>query len=296
MKKFFDIAVKAARAAGALQQRGFGKTHRIEFKGEINLVTEVDKASEKKIVEIISKAFPDHHFLTEESGELVARPCPMHSARTKGCGKDKLPIHQHKKAFNDSISSDYQWIIDPLDGTTNYAHAFPSFCVSIALTYRQQVIVGVVYNPISKELFGGIRGQGAWLNGKRIQVSKIRNLKRSLLGTGFAYNVQVADNNNLNHLENFIKRAQGIRRMGAAALDICFVACGRLEGFWEMELWPWDIAAACVILEEAGGQATLFKGQPLDLHAKEIVASNGAVHAAMIDVIQQGIRDFGKHR
>lgn len=262
-KAFLEVAVKAAKAAGEIQRKGFGKKHKIEFKCEINLVTEVDKASEKKIVQIISKAFPHHDFLTEESGA-------------------------HNKM------SDYQWIVDPLDGTTNYAHAFPSFCVSIGLTYQNKVIVGVVYNPISKELFTGIKGQGAWLNGKKIKVSPIKELNRSLLGTGFAYNVQVVDNNNLNHLSNFIKRAQGIRRMGAAALDICFVACGRLEGFWEMELWPWDIAAACVILEEAGGQTSLFDGRPLDLHGKQIIASNGGVHRAMIEVIQQGIKNFGK--
>ncbi len=261
-KKLLNAAVQAAREAGAIQKKGWGKKHRIEFKGEINLVTEVDKACEKKIVSILSKAFPDHDFLTEESG-----------------------AHNKK--------SDYKWIIDPLDGTTNYAHAFPSFCVSIGLEYCGEVMVGVVYNPIHDELFTGIRGQGAWLNGKKISVSSIRDLKRSLLGTGFAYNVQVAKDNNLNHLGNFLKRAQGIRRMGAAAIDICYVACGRLEGFWEMELWPWDIAAGCLILEEAGGKTSMFDGSALDLYGKQIIVSNGKIHEAMVQVVQKGMKSFG---
>lgn len=260
-KKLLSVAVQAAKAAGALQKKGFGKKHNIQFKGEINLVTEVDKACEKKIVSIISKAFPDHDFLTEEFG-----------------------AHNKK--------SDYKWIIDPLDGTTNYAHAFPSFCVSIGLEYQGEVVLGVVFNPIHNELFTGIKGQGAWLNGKRIHVSAITELKRSLLGTGFAYNVQVVKNNNLNHLENFLKRAQGIRRMGAAAIDICYVACGRLEGFWEMELWPWDIAAGCLILSEAGGATSMFDGSPLDLYGKQIICSNAKIHKDMVKVVKMGMKAF----
>lgn len=252
-KKYLKTAVAAARAAGAIQKKGYEKAHSIQFKGEINLVTEVDKACETKIVKIISRDYPDHDFLTEEEG-----------------------------AYN--RPSEFKWIIDPLDGTTNYAHGYPCFCSSIALEHRGQVIVGVVYEPLLDQLFVGLQGGGAFLNGRRIQVSNSPDLKRSLLSTGFGYGVH-KDSRNLDHFSNFILQSQAVRRDGAAAIDICYVACGRFDGFWELDLWPWDIAAATLILKEAGGLSTLFDGRPLDIYAKEILCSNKRIHSRMLAVL-----------
>lgn len=251
-----ETAVRAAQEAGKIQKRNLGKVHTIQFKGEINLVTEVDKACEEKIVKIIRKKYPDHDFLTEESG-----------------------------AFN--RPSEYKWIIDPLDGTTNYAHGYPLFCVSIGLEHRGKMVLGVVYEPNMDQLFVGVKGRGAFLNGKRIRVSKISTLKRALLVTGFSYNVKTTTDNNIGHFKNFILSAQAVRRDGVAAIDLCYVACGRYDGFWERDLWPWDTAAASLILKEAGGKATMFNGSPVDIYGKEIVASNGKIHTEMLKVLKR---------
>ncbi len=257
-KTFLKVAVEAAKKAGAVQMRSYGKSHRIHFKGSINLVTEVDGASEEAILAVLKKNFPTHAILTEESGTLG-------------------PL------------SDYKWILDPLDGTTNYAHGYPVFCVSIALEYKGKVVVGVVYDPTRDHLFTAIRGRGAFLNGKLIRVSPIRDLKRALLSTGFAYNVWTEKkNNNLDHFQNFLRNSQAIRRDGAAAIDLCYVACGYYDGFWEIGLKAWDVAAAALILEEAGGKVSLFDGRALDIHAEEIAASNGALHKTMVKVLQEG--------
>lgn len=255
---FLKTAVRAARAAGEIQMKGFGKAHRIQFKGDINLVTEVDKACEEKIQKMISREFPDHDFLMEESG-----------------------------AWN--RSSEYKWIVDPLDGTTNYAHGYPCFCVSIGLEHKGRVVLGVVYEPNLDQLFVGVQGGGATLNGKKIRVSRIGVLQRALLATGFAYNIQKSQRtrNNMSHFENFLRTSQAVRRDGAAAVDICYVACGRFDGFWEMDLRPWDIAAASLILEEAGGTSTLFDGSALNIYTNQIVCSNGMIHPAMMDVLKR---------
>ncbi len=249
--RILQTAIRAAREAGGIQKRHLGKTHRIRFKGTINLVTEVDRACEERILRIISREFPDHDILTEETG-----------AHSKG--------------------SEYKWIVDPLDGTTNYAHGYPAFCVSIGIAYKGKLMVGVVYDPTRDELFWGVRGKGARLNGKRIRVSKTARLQRALLATGFAYTVQKKSDNNLNHFGYFIRNAQAVRRDGAAAIDICYVACGRFDGFWEMELWPWDTAAGVVILREAGGRVSMFDGEDYDVMGQEIIASNGRIHAEMV--------------
>lgn len=259
LNQFLKTAIRAARASGAIQMKGLGKAHRIWFKGEINLVTEIDKACEEKIQKIISREFPDHDFLMEESGAW------------------KRP-------------SEFKWIVDPLDGTTNYAHGYPLFCTSIALEHRGRVILGVVYEPNLDQLFVGVRGGGAFLNQKRIRVSRIGLLKRGLLATGFAYNVQTKVDNNLNHFFHFIKSAQAVRRDGVAAVNLCYVACGRYDGFWELDLWPWDTAAATLILCEAGGRVSAFDGSPFDLYGREIVASNGLLHRPMIEIIKRGRR------
>lgn len=260
MDSFLKIAIEAAQESGQLQLASLGRVKQLRFKGEINLVTEVDKRCEAAIVRRIRRFFPEHDFLTEESGVL----------------------QRFKR------KSDYRWIIDPLDGTTNYAHSYPLFCTSIALEHRGQVVVGVVYEPNRKELFYSIRGGGAFLNRRRIKVSRIARLKRALLATGFAYDVHQAMNNNLNHFRNFIKTSQAVRRDGVAATDLCYVACGRFDGFWELRLMPWDVAAGMLVLEEAGGRVSLFDGSRFDIYGKEIMASNGKIHRPMIEVLQNG--------
>lgn len=259
LKRFLKTAIRAAKTAGALQKRSLGHVKKIEFKGEINLVTEVDKACEEKILKTIRRDFPDHDILTEETGEHLN-------------------------------GSDYKWIIDPLDGTTNFAHAYPLFCVSIGLEYQGKMIVGVVYNPNLGELFCAVKGGGATLNGCRIHVSRVKELKRALLSTGFAYNVQTATDNNLDHFRDFLMTSQAVRRDGVAAIDLCYVACGRFDGFWELCLWPWDVAAGSLILQEAGGRITMFDGAPLTIYGKEILASNGAIHGQMMQVLKRGKR------
>lgn len=256
VNRLLQVAVRAARAAGKIQLKSLGKAHKIRFKGEINLVTEVDCACEAKIVRIIKRDFPDHDFLTEESG-----------------------------AFN--VPSEFKWIIDPLDGTTNYAHAYPLFCTAIGLEHHGKVVLGVVYEPNLDQLFVGVRGKGATRNGRRISVSKVSKLKRSLLATGFAYNVKTKNDNNMDHFRNFIMRSQAVRRDGVAAVDICYVACGRYDGFWELDLWPWDTAAATLILEEAGGKVTQFDGTPFSIYGREILASNGRIHQEMSKVLSR---------
>lgn len=261
MNAFLKVAIAAAQESGRIQLASLGKVKNLQFKGEINLVTEVDKRCEKAILRRIRTAFPNHDFLAEESGALQ---------------KEKQ-------------RSEYRWIIDPLDGTTNYAHSYPLFCTAIALERRGKIVVGVVYEPNLKQLFYAVRGKGAFLNGKKIRVSRINKLRRALLSTGFAYNVKEAQNNNMDHFNNFIMTAQAVRRDGVAAVDLCYVACGRYDGFWELDLWPWDVAAASLILTEAGGRVTMFNNTPLNVYGKEIVASNGKIHRSMLEVIQHGV-------
>ncbi|MBI1909296.1 MAG: inositol monophosphatase [Deltaproteobacteria bacterium] len=254
-EKMRRVIRKIALEAGAIQMRHFGKKHRIRFKGEINLVTEVDVACEKKVVGEILKNFPDHEILAEESGRSDAR-------------------------------SDYCWVIDPLDGTTNYAHGYPLFCHTVGLTYRGEVILGVVYEPNLREFFFAEKGKGAWLNGRRIRVSRTAPLKRALLATGFAYNIGEIYKRSLAQFEGFLVTAQAVRRDGVAAVDLAYIAAGRFDGFWETGLWPWDVAAGTLLLKEAGGEVTGFEGGLFDLQAKEILASNGRIHQEMVKVLK----------
>ena len=237
MTRYRRIAISITKRAGRLLMQHYGKAHEIEHKGRhvINLVTNVDKKSEALIVGALKQHFPAHQILAEE-----------------GLGA---------KGF-----SSYKWIIDPLDGTTNYTHGFPFFCVSIGLEVQGEMALGVVYAPMLGELFVGMRGKGATLNGKRIHVSKEPSLSKSLLATGFPYDIREAARNNLNYFAKFAKRAQAIRRAGSAALDLCYLACGRFDGFWELRLAPWDLAAATLIVEEAGGKVTNFKGKRLNIY------------------------------
>jgi len=247
---FLDTAVEAARIAGRYQRYRFESLLNVTMKGDKDLVTEVDRESERLIVGHLLGAFPDHGILAEE-GE---------------CRQGEAP---------------YRWIIDPLDGTTNYAHGFPWFCVSIGLESAGELLAGVVFNPMHAELFTATRGGGAFLNGQRLHVSARSPLQNTLLGTGFPYDCASDPLNNFDNFMAFQKAARGIRRAGAAALDLAYVAAGRLDGFWELKLKPWDVAAGVLLVREAGGQVTTFDGSGYDVANHRIVASNGLIHDEM---------------
>jgi myo-inositol-1(or 4)-monophosphatase len=250
-------ALEAAGTAGAILRDAVRDGFRVEYKDTVNLVTDADRRSEQAVIDIIHKSFPDHRILAEERGVQA--------------GSDQ----------------EYQWVIDPLDGTTNFAHGYPAYCVSIGVEYRGSCILGVVLDPTRNELFLAETGGGAYLNGAPIHVSRTAALNAALLVTGFAYDIRVSPHNNLDHFSHFALTAQGIRRTGTAALDLCYVAAGRFDGFWELKLHPWDTAAGLVILGEAGGRITDFKGTPYSIYEPSIVASNGLVHDQMLDVLRQ---------
>jgi len=256
-RRFIDVAIECALKAGDYARKRKGNIKKISFKGEINLVTDVDKKCEGIIVNTIKNYFPSHNILSEES-------------------------------YSEINTSGYRWIIDPLDGTTNYAHGLPIYSISIALEQNDELFLGVVYQPEYREMFRAEKGKGAFLNKKRIYVSHIKELKKSLLVTGFAYNIRRAMRNNIDHFERFLKASQAVRRLGSAALDLCYVACGRFEGFWEMNLHPWDSAAGKLIVEEAGGKVSKFDGSPFTPFTKEILATNSIVHSEMIRVLRRG--------
>lgn len=254
MLPFLETAIDAAKAAGDILLRSYEKPKDIEYKGEVDLVTEVDRDSERLIVEKILSQYPGHAVVAEESGGRKS-------------------------------NSDYRWIIDPLDGTTNYTHNLPLFSVSIALEWKKEIIVGVVYDPVRPELFSAEKGRGAYLNGKPICVSKVNDLGRSLLVTGFPIRKREEAETNLQVFRAFTLRSQGVRRLGSAALDICYVACGRFEAHWEFRLHAWDTAAASRVLIEAGGHITDFGGQPFDPFGTETLATNGKIHESMMQVL-----------
>ena len=253
-EKEFEIANQAARAAGNVLNRLFGHVINIIKKGEIELVTEADLESEKTILEIIRSEFPKDNILSEEAGKLRG-------------------------------NSDRTWLIDPLDGTTNFAHGFPFFAVSIALEIEERIVFGIVYNPIMNEYFEAVNGVGAYLNGKPIRVSETSTLGGSLLGTGFPYDIHEKPQRVMGFFNKMIVVAQGIRRPGAAAIDLCYVAAGRLDGFWEEGLSPWDTAAGTCIVKEAGGKLTTIEGNPYSPYLKSITAANPFIHSAMIKAL-----------
>ena len=254
-----DLIIKAARESGKLLMEKFESGIRVEFKSRYDLVTEADRQSEALIVKLIREQYPDHDILAEE-GDYGQR------------------------------DSDCRWIIDPLDGTTNYAHGFPWFAVSIALEVQGKLELGVVYNPYVGELYFAERGAGAFLNDRRLQVSTIDSLEHSLLATGFAYDHRNCKANNYDHFTRFQKAAQACRRPGSASLDLANVAAGRFDGFWELKLKPWDIAAGILLVEEAGGMVSDFDGQAMVLTDLECLASNRLLHAEMQEILQQGCR------
>lgn len=248
-----------AKQAGAILRAHYGTNLQIQHKSTlIDLVTEVDTASEKFILEQLQSHYPDHQIITEESG-------------------------QHGTNLAQS------WYIDPLDGTVNYAHGIPIFCVSMAYAEHGQVKIGVVYDPMREECFSAERGKGAWLNGKPLHVAQAQELAQSLLVTGFPYNVATVQDNNLDHYARFAVRSQGVRRLGSAAIDLCYIAAGRIDGYWELKLNAWDVAAGGLIAEEAGarvtdryGDADYLAGTP------SIIAANPTLHAQILSVLQGG--------
>jgi myo-inositol-1(or 4)-monophosphatase len=245
-----------ARAAGEILRAGFQHSNHIQHKGEIDLVTEIDQQSEAYLLEQIHTRFPRHRIVAEETGQ-----------------NDGDPAHT--------------WYIDPLDGTTNFAHRLPIFSVSIAYAQQDQVTLGVVYDPIRDEMFAAERGRGATLNEVPIQPSSQAQLSRSLLVTGFPYDRFTSPENNLDHMRRFTLRAQGIRRLGSAALDLCSVACGRVDGYWEIKLETWDLAAGVLIAREAGALVTKTDGRPDMLTLPiSVLAANPALHPAMLAVLQ----------
>jgi len=254
--RFLQVAIAAAKEAGRIQMQHFGHSHKVEYKGEINPVTVVDKLCDQAISRIIFDVFPEHDILTEES------PFKM-----KG--------------------SPYRWVIDPLDGTTNYFHGYPCFCVSIGLELKGEVILGVVYNPVLEELFHAEKGEGAYLNGNRISVSQEGQLERSFLSTGFPYDIRENVDLYLRYFRQFIQKSLAIRRPGSAAIDLCYLAAGRFDGFWELGLHPWDVAAGSLIVTEAKGVVTDLKGGTFSIYSKEILASNGLIHKEMLETIQE---------
>lgn len=253
--EYLETAMDLCRAAGDILNYYAGREKLVEFKGQANLVTIADKESEELIIGGILSRYPSHSILAEESG--TTQP----GARVK-------------------------WIIDPLDGTTNFAHGYPFYCVSIAVEENDEVICGAVYDPVREEMFTAAREAGAYRNGELLQVSGVDRLSQALLITGFPYNFRERVDTVINQFRKFLVASQAVRRGGSAALDLCYVAAGRLDGFWELHLQPWDTAAGRVILEEAGGRVTDFKGGPFSIYMKEILASNGLLQEEMIDVLK----------
>jgi len=236
------------------QKKGFS----VELKGEINLVTSADRKAEKLIAARLRKNFPAFGLLAEEAGKSAG-----------------------------TMSSDAMWVVDPLDGTTNFAHRLPMYAVSIALWEREKPVLGVVYHPALKELFWAVKGKGAFLNKKRISVSRTVDPNSALLATGFPYDLRESRENNLDYFAAFATRVRAIRRMGAAALDIAWTAAGRFDGFWELKLYPWDLAAAVLMVSEARGKLSDFEGGPLGLATRNVVASNGRLHDFILNVIEE---------
>lgn len=251
----FKTASEAVLEAGRILKKGFRKKKSYQKKGAIDLVTEWDFKFQETVISKLKIHFPDSDFLVEESG-IERRVSP------------------------------YCWVLDPLDGTTNFVHGFPFFCISLALTFEYSPLLGIVYNPEREETYWALRGKGAFYNGRPIRVSSMTRVSQGLLATGFPYNIRKTHQSVLKRFERVIIRAQGIRRAGSAAMDLCLVARGVLEGFWESYLKPWDTAAGVLIVEEAGGQVSDFSGHPFHIHKKQILATNGLIHQEMIEILQ----------
>ncbi len=255
MQEFLAVAREAAFRAGRLLRENLNGTREISYKGEINLVTEMDRLSERVAVETLLSAFPGHGVMAEEETRIENGP-------------------------------GFVWIIDPLDGTTNYAHGYPNFAVSIGLEQSGEITLGVVYDPMRDELFSALKGRGAYLNDRPIHVSDADTLIRSLLATGFPYDRVVSKENNLNYFNALLMASQEVRRSGSASLDLCSVAAGRLDGYWELKLQPWDVAAGSLIVREAGGMVSDFSGVGFSVYDKEILANNSRIHRQMVEALR----------
>jgi myo-inositol-1(or 4)-monophosphatase len=249
---YLEAAIEIAQEAGKVLREEMDRPPTIAYKGDFDLVTQADRRSEQVIVRRLQERFPQHAVAAEE-----------------GTGRE--------------TGSEYRWHVDPLDGTTNFAHGYPCFCVSMALAHREQLLLGVIYNPVYQELFAAARGEGATFNGRKIHCSKIDALKNSLLCTGFP-NHQRQSLSNIHFYRDFTLRSHGVRRDGSAALDLAYVAMGRFDSFWEFGLNPWDTAAGVVLVEEAGGKITDIEGKPYVLGGPSILASNGLIHGEMVSV------------
>lgn len=257
MAKHLEVAIETALKAGRYLKERFKSPKHIEYKGEIDLVTDSDIGAEEIIIKSLKKAFPKHGILAEETSGIYQTP-----------GKDHC------------------WIIDPIDGTTNFAHGYPLFAVSIALEYNKEIQLGVAYNPLLNELFTAQLGKGAFLNGKKIHVSSTKNLSQGLVATGFPYDIRQDSETNLRYFNKFQLKAQNIRRDGSAVLNLCYTACGRFDGFWELKLKPWDTASGFLMVKEAGGKVTDFSGRRFSIYKKEILASNGLIHNEMQKILE----------
>ncbi len=258
VRDMLGAAVEMARGAGRILMGQLGREHQVTYKGEIDIVTEADRAAEDFLAAEVRRRFPGHGIMAEEGS-------------------------------SEQGSSSLTWVMDPLDGTTNFAHGFPFFCVSVALVESGEPLLGVVHDPTRDETFTAVRGEGAFLNSRPLRVSMEADLGRSLLATGFPYHIRQGGATNLDNFAAFAVRAQAVRRAGSAALDLCYVAAGRFEGYWELLLRPWDMAAGALIVREAGGTVTSLDGTPWRLDGPGVLCSNGLVHEAMLAVLT-GVR------
>ena len=255
-KKTLKFVIDLVEQVGDMLRRGVNRRKKIEYKGSVDLVTQYDRKSQRHIVRALKKHYPDFGILGEE-------------------------------AVSHRITEPVKWIVDPLDGTTNFAHGLPIWTISIALEVEQEIVLGVVYDPTRREVFHALAGRGAYLNRKKISVSRIRDLDRALLITGFPYDIRTSVDNNLDRFADFAVRSQAVRRLGSAAMDLCYTACGRFDGYWEKKLSPWDQAAGSLILREAGGVITDFRGRPFDVYGDEVLATNGLIHRQMMRVLSR---------
>lgn len=255
LKYILQVAINSSKAAGDFVLKNMQRATKIDFKGRVNMVTGVDKGSQEIIVSKILKEFPGAGILAEESGES-------------------------------NVESDFKWIIDPLDGTTNFVHGFPCFAVSIAVEINGRIKVAVVHDPYHQETFYAIEGGGAYLNGSRIRVSQVNRLINSLLATGFPYELNEYFYKNMEIFKALYQKCQGIRRAGAATIDMCYVACGRFDGYWEFYLNPWDVATGYLIVKEAGGKLSNASGREFSIYGHEYVATNGLIHDEILSVIK----------
>lgn len=253
-----DLMIRLAHEAGEILREGYGTAMHVEHKGPVDLVTEFDRRSEAWILEAIRRAYPDDALLSEESG-------------------------------SNGLQAERTWIVDPLDGTTNFTHGIPIFSVTMALMDSAGLRLGIIYDPLRDETYWAERGVGAYLDERRLRVSQVGELGRSLLVTGFPYDMATTRFNNLDHYGRFAMRCQGVRRLGSAALDLAYLAAGRFEGYWDLQLSPWDVAAGALLIEEAGGRVTnVHGGADILREDLTLLATNGRVHAAMLEVLAQG--------